>query len=51
MDKHDEKYDMVFVSEGAIGWLPDLSQWGRTIRHLLNNNGFVLRFDSASIFS
>lgn len=50
MDKHDEKYDMVFVSEGAIGWLPDLSQWGRTIRHLLNNNGFVYVFDSHPFF-
>jgi len=24
MEKHNEKYDVVFVSEGAIGWLPDL---------------------------
>jgi len=29
MDKHNEKYDIVFVSEGAIGWLPDLIKWAK----------------------
>lgn len=28
MDQHKEKYDVVFVSEGAIGWLPDLKKNG-----------------------
>jgi len=46
MEKHNEKYDVVFVSEGAVGWLPDLKKWGRTIRHLLNNDGFFYVFDS-----
>ncbi len=46
MDVHHEKYDIVFTSEGALGWLPDLGQWGRTIRHLLNEDGFLYIFDS-----
>lgn len=46
MEKHDEKYDIVFVSEGAIGWLPDLKKWGQTIRHLLKDDGFFYIFDS-----
>lgn len=50
MAKHSEKYDVVFVSEGAIGWLPDLRQWGRTIRHLLKEDGFAYVFDSHPIF-
>jgi len=46
MENHDEKYDVVFVSEGAVGWLPDLKKWGETIRHLLKNDGFFYVFDS-----
>lgn len=46
MEKHNEKYDVVFVSEGAIGWLPDLKKWGETIRHLLKDDGFFYVFDS-----
>lgn len=46
MDVHDEKYDIVFTSEGAIGWLPDLERWGHTIRHLLREDGYFYIFDS-----
>lgn len=46
MEKHNEKYDVVFVSEGAIGWLPDLKKWGKTIRHLLKDDGYFYAFDS-----
>ncbi|MCL2396940.1 MAG: class I SAM-dependent methyltransferase [Defluviitaleaceae bacterium] len=45
-DKHNEKYDVVFTSEGAIGWLPDLKKWGRTIRHLLKDDGFFYIFEA-----
>jgi len=45
MDKHNEKYDVVFVSEGAVGWLPDMAKWGQTIRHLLKDDGFVYIFE------
>ena len=50
MQIQNEKYDIVFVSEGSIGWLPDLAKWGRTIRHLLNDDGFFYIFDSHPIF-
>ena len=50
MDRHDEKYDIVFVSEGAIFWLPDLMKWGQTIRHLLKDDGFFYIFDSHPFF-
>jgi 2-polyprenyl-3-methyl-5-hydroxy-6-metoxy-1,4-benzoquinol methylase len=45
MDHHHEKYDIVFTSEGAVGWLPDLKKWGRTIRHLLKDDGFFYVMD------
>ena len=45
MNKHSEKYDMVFVSEGAIGWLPDMMKWGQTVRYLLKDDGFIYLFD------
>lgn len=50
MSKHNEKYDVVFVSEGAVGWLPELKKWGRTIRHLLKDDGFFYVFDSHPFF-
>lgn len=50
MENHNEKYDIVFVFEGAIGWLPDLKKWGKTIRHLLKDDGFFYTFDSHPFF-
>jgi len=49
MATHHEKYDVVFVSEGAIIWLPDLGKWGQTVRHLLNDDGYLYLFDSHPI--
>ncbi len=46
MDQHHTKYDVVFTSEGALGWLPDLKRWGQTVRHLLKEDGFLYVFDS-----
>lgn len=40
MESHDDKYDIVFTSDGAIGWLPDLERWAATVRHLLRDDGF-----------
>ncbi|SDC08533.1 Methyltransferase domain-containing protein [Pelagirhabdus alkalitolerans] len=45
MDNHEGKYDIVFTSDGAIGWLPDLKKWGRTIRHFLKDDGFFYAHD------
>lgn len=40
------KYDIVFTSDGAIGWLPDLKKWGETIRHFLKDDGYFYAHDS-----
>lgn len=48
-EKRLGKFDIVFTSEGAIGWLPDLKKWGETIRYFLNKNGFFYAFDSHPI--
>lgn len=45
-DIHKEKYDVIFTSEGAIGWLPDLKVWAKTIRDLLKDDGYLYVFDS-----
>jgi len=44
-EKHDKKYDMVFTTEGVLGWLPDLTKWAQTVKHLLNENGAVYVLD------
>lgn len=45
-DIHNEKYDIVFTSEGVLGWLPDLTKWAKVVKTLLNDNGFFYIFDS-----
>ena len=47
---HGEKYDIVFTSEGVLGWLPDLNVWANTIRSLLKDNGYLYVFDSHPFF-
>jgi len=46
MDKHHEKYDIVFTTEGVLCWLPDLYLWARNVRHLLADGGFLYVLDS-----
>ncbi|MCL2620545.1 MAG: class I SAM-dependent methyltransferase [Defluviitaleaceae bacterium] len=50
MDNHNEKYDVVFVSEGALGWFPDFVKWGKTIHHLLKDDGFFYIFEAHPTF-
>ena len=39
----NKKFDIIFSSYGAIGWLPDLNKWGETIsRHLKKGGTFLL---------
>jgi SAM-dependent methyltransferase len=33
-------FDIVFVSYGALCWLPDLGPWARTVAHFLKPGGF-----------
>ena len=47
---HNGKYDVVFTSEGVLGWLPDLDIWAGTIRKLLNETGYLYVFDSHPFF-
>ncbi len=46
MEKHHEKYDVVFTTEGVLCWLPDLYLWARNVRHLLADDGFLYVLDS-----
>lgn len=45
-ENHHEQYDIIFTSEGAVIWLPDLTQWAQTIDHLLRRDGFFYLFDA-----
>ncbi len=35
----DERFDVVFSSYGAVGWLPDLAAWARGIHRVLRPQG------------
>lgn len=48
--KHDEKYDIVYTTEGVLCWLPDLSLWARNVRHLLADDGFLYLLDGHPFF-
>lgn len=37
----DSKYDIVFVSYGAINWLPDLGKWAQIISSNLKSGGHL----------
>jgi SAM-dependent methyltransferase len=50
MDKHDERYDIVYTTEGVLCWLPDLDLWARNVRHLLAGDGFLYLLDSHPFF-
>jgi len=43
---HQEKYDIVFTSEGVLGWLPDLDKWARVVKGLLKDDGYFYIYDS-----
>lgn len=50
MDKHDEKYDVVYTTEGVLCWLPDLYLWARNVRHLMADDGFLYVLDGHPFF-
>ncbi len=45
-DNLDGSFDIVFTSYGAIGWLPDLKAWAKTVSHFLKLGGtfFIAEF-------
>jgi len=47
---HQDTYDIVFTSEGVLGWLPDLKQWARVVKSLLKEDGFFYVYDSHPFF-
>jgi hypothetical protein len=47
---HHEKYDIVFTSEGVLGWLPDLKKWARVVRSMMKNDGYFYVYDSHPFF-
>ena len=47
---HKDTYDIVFTSEGVLGWLPDLNVWAKTIRSLLKEEGVLDVYDSHPFF-
>ncbi len=49
-ERHGERYDIVFTSEGVLGWIPDLRAWGAVARSLLKDDGFLYVFDSHPFF-
>ena len=44
------KFDIVFTSEGAIGWLNDLNKWAEIVRSLLKEDGYFYIFDAHPFF-
>lgn len=34
-----ETFDVIYVSIGSLHWLPDIDQWARTVKKLLNDGG------------
>lgn len=45
--KHiDERFDIVFVTWGALCWLPDIPRWAEIVCHFLNPGGFLFLLES-----
>ena len=39
----NQEYDVIYSSYGALGWLPDLQQWGKVVsKHLKKGGTFLL---------
>lgn len=43
--KIHHSYDIVFCSTGVLCWLPDIQEFARTVKHLLEDDGFFYIFD------
>jgi SAM-dependent methyltransferase len=41
----NERFDIVYVSLGSIGWLPDVAKWGEVVVQLLKPDGKVYLHD------
>jgi len=36
-----ERFDVVYVSWGALNWLPDIARWAKVVAEMLENGGFL----------
>jgi len=50
LDVLKETFDIVYMTYGTIGWLPDLFKLAKIISNLLSKNGFYLLIDSHPIY-
>jgi len=50
MEKHHEKYDIVYTTDGVLCWIPDLMRWAQNVRHLLKDDGFLYVMDAHPFF-
>jgi SAM-dependent methyltransferase len=50
MDIVDEKFDIVYTTEGVLSWLPDLYLWARNVRHVVKDDGFLYLLDGHPTF-
>jgi SAM-dependent methyltransferase len=46
----DGKFDIVFVSYGCLGWLPDLGKWAKIVAHFLKQDGIFYIVDFHPIY-
>lgn len=46
LDIHQETYDIIMTTDGVLGWIPDLNEWGKIVKTLLKPEGFVYIHDS-----
>ena len=44
--EYDNQFDMVYITTGALGWLPDLNRFFARAAALLRQNGCVFIYDS-----
>ncbi|MDI6452786.1 class I SAM-dependent methyltransferase [Peloplasma aerotolerans] len=47
---HHDTYDMVFTSEGVLGWIPDIKQWAKVVYGLLKAGGYLYIHDAHPVF-
>jgi SAM-dependent methyltransferase len=45
IDRVQKKFNIVFASTGVLCWLPDITLFARTVRHLLQDGGFFYILD------
>jgi ubiquinone/menaquinone biosynthesis C-methylase UbiE len=42
---YDNSFDLVYISVGALGWLPDINQFFKIIARLLRSNGWLFIYE------